>query len=486
MTTRYWLSLAAGALLLGTTGCDGTQDRISTTPEAPAPEPTAQLQVVHGVADAPEVRVLGNGEALITFSFGEASPRATLAAGNVDVLASALLPDGSLLDVIEAPGFTLEPDLLHTIFASGRAGGDGPAVMPLVATRSISAGALPGSGEARVQIVHGAALAPPVDVFVTAIDAPLASASPVASFAFGDSTEALTVPAGEYRVRVTLPDTPDAVVFDAVAALPAGADWTIAAQDYTRPQRDGLPAIKLLAATSDGAVLVLDDNAPARITAIHASPDAGSVDVFAAPEGTLDAGTPAAFAGLAYGSAASACIDAGTYDIAIAGAGMGADNAVDALGVSGLTLQGGDSLVAVASGEVNGAAPLALLGIPFDERRIATEARLTVVHGAPVAGAVDVYVTPAGSVAASALDTADPALSAFMPGDVAGPLRVMPASYDVRITAAGDPTQIIVDVEGVAADAGFVGIATAIGPDASGEDAVSEAGLLLDVVGGDC
>jgi len=97
---------------------------------------------------------------------------------------------------------------------------------------------LPASGQARVRVVHLSPSAGAVDVFVTAVGADLATATPTLSGAVFQSASAyLAVPAGTYQVRVVPAGTAPAARAAAVAinvaslALVAGTGRTIVAAD---------------------------------------------------------------------------------------------------------------------------------------------------------------------------------------------------------------------------------------------------------------
>ncbi|ANO52565.1 DUF4397 domain-containing protein [Woeseia oceani] len=66
--------------------------------------------------------------------------------------------------------------------------------------------------------------------------------------------------------------------------------------------------------------------------------------------------------------------------------------------------------------------------------------RLRVVHGAPLAGPVDVYLTPPGAD----LSASAPVGTFDFGGDL-GPVDVTAGDYQVRVTVAGDPTALAFD-----------------------------------------
>ena len=291
--------LAATVLTLA--ACGGDNDSTVITP--PTPPSIAQLQVIHASADAPDVDVLVNGAVpagLAGVPFAAASPYLELDAGTIDAAVNAILPDGTEVEVLTAPGLTLEADIAYTVIAAGSTAelltpADGNPLQLFLLTRPVEA-TIDG---VRIQVLHGAPSAPEVDVYVSAPDAELDTVTP-ATFAFGGVLDLETVPAAEYRIRIT-PAGGDAVVFDSgTVALPSGADLSIVAVDNTGP---GASPVALLAVFGDGTVAELRDGgaaAPAGLTAVHNSADAPPVCVVADDAGTAEVERIELFAGVPF------------------------------------------------------------------------------------------------------------------------------------------------------------------------------------------
>jgi len=90
----------------------------------------------------------------------------------------------------------------------------------------------PAAGNARVRAIHGAPSAPSVDIYVTAPDADLATATPVLTgVAFGDVADYLEVPAGEYQVRITPAGTKLVAIDSGALTLESGQVRTAIAVD---------------------------------------------------------------------------------------------------------------------------------------------------------------------------------------------------------------------------------------------------------------
>jgi hypothetical protein len=129
--------------------------------------------------------------------------------------------------------------------------------------------------------------------------------------------------------------------------------------------------------------------AKAKVRAIHLSPDAPAVDLFA------NDGATAAASGLAFPNSTGYLeLDAGTYDFDLAPAGQPASASV--LAIDDLALEGGTSYTAAAIGPVASLQALALVdavdGIP------AGSFRVRAIHAAAGVGKVDIWAlgdTPA-------------------------------------------------------------------------------------------
>jgi hypothetical protein len=461
--------VAAAAILLAACGDHSPRSAIVAPPPPPPPPPPAGalLQVVHASADAPDVNVLVNGaipEGLAGVPFAAASPYLELPAGTISAAVDALLADGTTLRVLEADGLQLESDVAYNVIAAGSAaallaGADNPLQL-FVLTRPV----LEAIEGVRIQVLHGSPSAPEVDVYVTGPDAELAGVEP-ATFAFGGVLDLGTVPAAEYRIRVT-PAGGETVVFDSGAvALPAGADLTIIAVDNTGP---GAAPIVLLAVLADGTVLELRDGgaaAAAGLTAVHNSADAPAVCVVADDAATAEVERVELFAGVPFRSFGYlGAVPPGSYVV-------GLEVFDDQAGCSGtVAVDFEDPLAFAAGAEATGIVvgglgdgTLELLALADDLRPVATEARVRIVHGSALTPAVDIYVVAAGTGIAGP-DTA-PAFSSVEFRASTGFVALPPGEYDVLVTLADDTTPAI-SLLGVALEGGEVITAIASDPDA--------------------
>lgn len=470
--------VAAAAVLLAACGGSSNNSAPIVTPPPPPPPPGAQVQVVHASADAPSVNVSVNGavpEPLAGVPFAAASPYLELDPGTVDAAVSAILADGSEVEVLAIEGLELESDVAYTVIAAGstadllNAEVAGNPLQLFLLTRPV-ADAIEG---VRIQVLHGAPSAPEVDVYVTAPEAELGGAAP-ATFAFGEVLDLGTVPAAEYRIRVT-PAGDGTVVYDSgEVALPDGADLSIVAVDNTGP---GAAPIALLAVLADGTVLELRDGgaaAPAGLTAVHNSADAPAVCVVADDATTGDVERVELFAGVpfrAFGYLGE--VPPGSYFVGLevfdGETGCAGTTAVSF--ETAVDLDAGAEATGIVVGGL-GDASLELLALADDLRPIATEARVRIVHGSAATPAVDIYVVPAGTDI-----TAPEVTPAFSGVEFTGStdfVALPPAEYDVFVTLAGDTTPAI-SVAGLELLGGEV--ITAIASDPTGEETLP--GLIV-------
>jgi hypothetical protein len=130
-------------------------------------------------------------------------------------------------------GFPVTADQDRTVYATGGTGGG--AVTNFITTDDNAA---PAAGQVRVRVVHLAPAAGAVDVFVTAVGADLALATPtLTNVAVNSASAYLSVPAGTYQVRLvpagTAPASRAAAATNLIpsAALPANGARTIIAAD---------------------------------------------------------------------------------------------------------------------------------------------------------------------------------------------------------------------------------------------------------------
>ena len=207
------LLFAASAL---TAACSDDDNGTNPTPGQ------SRVRVVHASPDAPAVDVLvDDAVALSNVPYLAASNYLDLADGSHNLKVNAA---GTSTTVIDAD-VDLTDGTDYTVIASGPVAD----IAPIVLTDDNST---PPAGTVRVRAVHGAPSAPAVDVYVTAPDADIETASPVLSnVAFGAVADYLEVPAGDYQVRITPTGSKTVVIDSGALTLTSGQVRTAIAVD---------------------------------------------------------------------------------------------------------------------------------------------------------------------------------------------------------------------------------------------------------------
>ncbi|MDO6611498.1 DUF4397 domain-containing protein [Shewanella sp. 1_MG-2023] len=415
-------SLALCFSLIGLTACSDDDDDTVTDAGVEKPVVTyAEVRVIHAGSDAPMVNVTADGAALLSdVDYAMSSgllevPTATYAI-NVD----AILADGSTLTVLEAELATAE-DMEYTAVALGNVS-DETLMLKLIANEESAID----SGNARVQVLHATPAVGLVDIYVTAPMADISMMEPTLSANYMDNSDQLTVPTADYQIRITASGDKNVVFDSGTVNLADGMDYLISAIPN---EWSGNSPVALLVALPEGQVLLNDVSSGSDIRVVHAVADAPAVDVF------LDGSSTPAIDMLSFGNLAGYVnIPEGMHTVTVA---ADADNSVEVITDAELDLMLGSSYSVLAVGSLtdNDIAPWA-----FAEhtRRIATEARLNVIHASYSAGNVDVYLTPTADIS-----DATPALTDVPFKAASGSLSIAPGDYTVSVTVTGTKTVAI-------------------------------------------
>jgi hypothetical protein len=222
--------------------------------------------------------------------------------------------------------------------------------------------------------------------------------------------------------------------------------------------------LALVLAAALGAAACDDDNtgpdSEARVRVVHASPDAPNVDVL------IDGA--AVLTDVPFGAASAYLpVEAGDRELQVRAAGTSTVVIDD-----GQYLDDGSDYTVIASGLVAGISALALAD--DNSAPAAGQIKLRVVHGAPSAPAVDVYVTAPGAD----LNAATPTLTSVPFRAASDYLEVPAGNYQIRVTVAGTK-MVAIDTGTLTLSAGQV--RTAIALDAPGGGAPFSALLLADL-----
>lgn len=412
---RYFKLFTASVAVLALTACLDSDNDSPPFPDTVVT--TGQVRVVHASADAPLVNIKVDGSVfnnLTDVDYQVASGLIEVNRGTYTLGVEAITPAGTA-DVLSRLA-SIDTDRNYNVVALGSVAA-GTLELAIVSADD----PVVGDDMVAVQILHGAPEVPMVDIYVTAPDADLASAQPLATASYLDNTGLVEVASGDYQIRLTLAGT-QTVAFDSgTVTLPGGENLFVTAVPTIVP---GDSPVQLLVATSGTSFVINDMNTRAALRAIHAVADAPVVDVIANNALTLFDGAP--FLGVTD----YANVDAGTYLVDIA---ADADNSVVVVDDASIMLEAGKFYTAIAHNDLANIA----VDLPIDmPRRVATEAKVRIFHASPAAGPVDIYVT-----ATSDLTGATPAFTnvPFASPDLAetGYVPLTPGDYVVTVTPTG-------------------------------------------------
>jgi hypothetical protein len=221
MKLKLLLALVAATLLL--TACP-------RTPTPPTPEPgEAQLRALHGVADAPNVDILVDGEVVLAnVAYKQGSGYLSVEEGEQAVQVRA---SGDAEAVVLAETLELAAGAAYTLIVLGEAAEDSD--FPIEALLLEDSTEAPDAGNLKVRVVHGVPGAPNVDVYVTGPAGELVDPVLEDVSYKGFNEEYLEVPGGDYRIRLTAAGD-EAVLYDsATVTLAANAVYTLVALPET-------------------------------------------------------------------------------------------------------------------------------------------------------------------------------------------------------------------------------------------------------------
>ncbi|WP_027119088.1 DUF4397 domain-containing protein [Natronorubrum tibetense] len=205
---------------------DDERKPMNDEPEEKPPAPGAAVRVAHFSPDAPAVDVLVDGDQVLSnFDYGEVSPYLEIEPGTYQVTITAAGDPGTVVfddqvDVGEA---------FYTVAAIGELGAETFRPEILVDAEPLPEDAEAGS--AFVRVAHFSPDAPAVDIY--ADDAPL-----VENVSFGDVSDYLAVPAGEYTLSIRPAGDPETEVASFDVALEADRPYTGYAIGYFEPPAD--------------------------------------------------------------------------------------------------------------------------------------------------------------------------------------------------------------------------------------------------------
>lgn len=211
---------------------------------------------------------------------------------------------------------------------------------------------------ADVRVAHLSPDAPAVDVIVNGNTA-------FSKLGFGNFTDYVNLPAGQYSIQVVASGTTGPAVIDTTVDLPEEGDFTIAAIETLS---------NITAKIFEDTNTRTPGNTSVRF--VHASPGTPAVDI-AVQDG------PVLFADVSFGdSGGYIVVPQGTYNLEARVAGTD----IVALSLPNVELQGGTTVSVWASGLLKGIPALGV-AVSLD---VAPKANLRVIHASPDAPPVDV------------------------------------------------------------------------------------------------
>lgn len=448
MSKLSWVAVGATALSFMLAGCAGDDEPvIETGGEETGNEEGAKsmVRVVHASPDAPAVDVwaVGVDSPLIAdLAYGETSDYLELPEGDYTI---ELRAAGSAGDTAAAytQELSVPGDATITTVASGLLGGSGDTAFRILAlAEGFNETA---AGESIVRIVHASATAPTV-----AIDVGNDGTAEIEALApFADTgAEGVALPS-DTALQIGIWADGNRVTAFTTPALPEGGEiFVIATGLLENPSRTD-EGFNLLAVAPSGTVGFVRQNP--YVYALHASPNAPAVDVFAGDAELVD--------DLAFGEiSAPIQVPPGAYDLDFFGHEAGATRPGGDAAATASTpgLEGGLQYMAIATGFLGGSPSFTLLPIADGFDSADTNARLRVIHASPDAPAVDV-----GTVAGGVL-TPIPEYSGLDYLDVSpeAGLSLPEGSYDLGVAVAGstDPVFTFSGV-GIAAGARLFAVA---------------------------
>ena len=404
----------------------------------------ARLQVIHNAADpaASLVDVYLNGNILLNdFAFRTATPFIDATAGFIQNIGIAPSTSTSANDTLVNIPVLLNAGETYVAVANGvlnpatfAANQEGiPTAFQLLLFSGMQESAL-NAGNVDLAILHGATDAPAVDIYARGV------AQLVDSAAYTNLAGYLPVPAADYLIDITpAAGSPILVTYSAPLSGLAGGAAVVFASGFLDPsQNQSGPAFGVLAALPDGTVLELNDTSLARLQVLHncADPAADSVDVYINGGIALD--------NFAFRTATPYIDVPAGVTLSIGIAGKNSTTANDTLVNFDVTLNNGETYVAVASGVLSPASFAAnpdgrptgfTLLLQNEMREVSSDpstVEFRVLHGATDAPTVDVLVSGGGTIVNDAAYT-----------DITGYLGVPASDYILNITPGNDNSIIV-------------------------------------------
>lgn len=227
----------------------------------------ARLRVIHVSPDAGEIDIAETGGEVLFegAEFPDAADYRDLPAGPIDL---ETRPGGEESVIASTTGLQLEAGTVYDVFVIGQASNQTLQMLPLATpaaqpcTDVLGVGVV---GDGCLRVVHASPGAPNVDVYVDDATQPA-----VADLPFGEATEYVALTGGEHQIRVVATGgAPDAALIDQNVEVEGGQAYEIAALNVPDDIEAQVYEVDLSPLPADQA----------RVRVVHASPDAGDVDI---------------------------------------------------------------------------------------------------------------------------------------------------------------------------------------------------------------
>ncbi|MFS1874258.1 hypothetical protein BCT30_09885 [Enterovibrio norvegicus] len=385
----------------------------------------SSLRIIHAGSDAPKVNILANNTSITEgLDYGESSGFKKVSAQNYSVDVNAQLPNNTTPTVL-TENYDLKAERNYSAIAIGSIADNSLEVLVIENADSPIA-----EGYIRLQAVHGSPAAPTVDVYITTPAEDLTTTTPTLTLNYRQFSDQLTVPAGDYQIRITPAGTQNVVFDSGTLSLTSGSDLLVTAAPNVYGGNSTSPVV-LLTASGESASVLFDQTTGADLRAVHVVADAPAVNVL------LNNSTPPAVSNLTYeNETAFLPVPSGQQNITVNVPSL----STDVLSDVPVSLEQGKFYNAVVLGSVDASDAFDIELLPFEEdrRKVATEAKITLVHGSVSAGTVDVYITPTNDIS-----NIDPNISNFTYKQTVTGVGFMPGNAVLSITPAGSKTVAI-------------------------------------------
>lgn len=354
----------------------------------------AKIRVVHASSSAPAVDMYpagGSTPIVSNLAYGKATDYLELPPGTLKIDIRAAGSPASATPVFTTPDLSLAADKKYTAIAAGDIGSSKEEDKFRVLALEEGFGA-PASGNARVRIVHASFDAPTVDVDVGNDNPANAEIKGVARFA-DTGASGVDLPAGA-PAQVGIAAGGKTVTAFTAPPLPAGAEiFVVAAGQLGKLAREAA-GFQLIGVLPTGGTTVAIKQNP-RVYALHASPDAGNVDIYAGTTELVD--------NAGFGAMAPLQVPPGTYALDFFPGQAGPTpkpTSAPAASATTPALDAGQSYLAIAAGELTATTPTFALmalqeGFALDD---SAKGRVRVVHASGNAPAVDIGPASGGNV----------------------------------------------------------------------------------------